>query len=89
MDDLEIQKQKANVASLSIISNSVLVVLKAAIGILIGSVSVLSEAIHSGMDLVATIIAFVPLEYLAKKLMRGIHSGMPRWKTFPLLPKHY
>ena len=75
MDDLEIQKQKANVASLSIISNSALVVLKAVIGILIGSVSVLSEAIHSGMDLVAAIIAFVAVRISGKKADEGHPFG--------------
>jgi cation diffusion facilitator family transporter len=52
------QRKKSRVAALSVISNSVLVLLKAIVGILIGSVSVLSEAIHSGMDLVAALIAF-------------------------------
>ena len=52
------QGKKSRVAALSVISNTVLVLFKAAVGILIGSVSVLSEAIHSGMDLVAALIAF-------------------------------
>ena len=43
---------------LSVISNSTLVVFKLLIGLLIGSVSVISEAIHSGVDLVASLIAF-------------------------------
>lgn len=57
--DLDIQKQKTGVATLSVVSNSVLVLFKAVVGILIGSVSVLSEAIHSGMDLLASVIALV------------------------------
>jgi cation diffusion facilitator family transporter len=52
------QRKKSRVAALSVISNTVLVLFKAFVGILIGSVSVLSEAIHSGMDLVAALIAF-------------------------------
>ncbi|MEI7502523.1 MAG: cation diffusion facilitator family transporter [Paludibacter sp.] len=43
---------------LSVISNTTLVVFKLIIGIIIGSVSVISEAIHSGVDLVAAIIAY-------------------------------
>ncbi len=42
---------------LSVASNSTLVVFKVIVGILIGSVSIISEAIHSGMDLLAAIIA--------------------------------
>jgi len=52
------QREKSRVAALSVAFNSVLVLFKAIVGILIGSVSVLSEAIHSGMDLVAALIAF-------------------------------
>jgi cation diffusion facilitator family transporter len=51
-------KQKIAVVSLSVISNTVLVLLKVTVGILIGSVSVISEAIHSGVDLLAAVIAF-------------------------------
>lgn len=43
---------------ISVVSNSSLVVLKLIVGIFIGSVSVISEAIHSGVDLVAALIAF-------------------------------
>jgi len=52
------QRKKTRVAALSVISNTVLVVFKAIVGVVIGSVSVLSEAIHSGIDLIAALIAF-------------------------------
>ncbi|MBC7339714.1 MAG: cation transporter [Firmicutes bacterium] len=45
-------------ARVSVVSNSLLVAVKLAAGLVMGSVSVLSEAIHSGMDLVAAGIAF-------------------------------
>lgn len=51
-------KRKSRVAVLSIVSNSTLVVFKLIVGLMIGSVSVLSEAIHSAVDLVAALIAF-------------------------------
>lgn len=50
--------EKIKAARLSIISNSVLVCLKLGVGLSIGSVAVISEAIHSATDLVASIIAF-------------------------------
>jgi len=50
--------RRVKVALLSIISNSALITMKVIAGILSGSVSIISEAIHSGMDLVASIIAF-------------------------------
>ncbi|MCL5958289.1 MAG: cation diffusion facilitator family transporter [Chloroflexi bacterium] len=50
--------RKSNAAALSIASNSLLILLKVVIGISIGSVSVISEAIHSSIDLMAAVIAF-------------------------------
>jgi cation diffusion facilitator family transporter len=52
-----INSQKSSVAMFSVISNSILVILKLAVGLMIGSVSVISEAIHSSVDLLAAIIA--------------------------------
>ncbi len=49
-------KQRA--AFLSVLSNSGLLLLKIAVGLLINSISVISEAIHSAMDLVSSLIAF-------------------------------
>lgn len=57
-----LQQRKENVALLSVVSNSVLVAVKTIVGILIGSVSIISEAIHSGMDLLAAIIAMVSVK---------------------------
>ena len=52
-----VDKKKSSVALLSVISNTTLVLLKLSVGIIIGSVSVISEAIHSGVDLLAAVIA--------------------------------
>jgi cation diffusion facilitator family transporter len=54
----ELNREKTSIARLSILSNLTLVILKLVVGFLIGSVSVISEAIHSGIDLVAAIIAY-------------------------------
>lgn len=55
---MDMQRSKERVALLSIASNSTLVALKLCIGVAIGAVSIISEAIHSGVDLVAALIAF-------------------------------
>ncbi|MBM7855254.1 cation diffusion facilitator family transporter [Desulfohalotomaculum tongense] len=57
---------KIKVARLSIISNTLLTAGKLAVGLLMGSVSVLSEAIHSGLDLLAAIIAFLSVRQSGK-----------------------
>jgi cation diffusion facilitator family transporter len=49
---------KVKIARLSIFSNTLLILMKLAVGIVSGSVSIISEAIHSSMDLIAAIIAF-------------------------------
>ena len=49
---------KTSIARLSILSNTGLFLLKLVVGVALGSVSIISEAIHSGMDLFASIIAF-------------------------------
>lgn len=49
---------KVRVARLSIGSNSLLIIMKLVVGVISGSVSIISEAIHSSMDLVAAIIAY-------------------------------
>ena len=49
---------KVRAAGLSIVSNSLLIILKLIAGVFSGSVSIISEAIHSGMDLLASFIAF-------------------------------
>ncbi|MGB4293094.1 MAG: cation diffusion facilitator family transporter [Bacteroidales bacterium] len=49
---------KVKVARLSVMSNTFLIVLKLVAGLISGSVSIISEAIHSSMDLIAAVIAF-------------------------------
>lgn len=58
--------RKVKVALISIISNTTLIILKIIAGILSGSVSIVSEAIHSGMDLVASIVAFFSVKQSSK-----------------------
>ncbi len=54
--------KKSNVALLSVFSNVLLIFLKGLAFLVTGSVSVLSEALHSGMDLIAALIAFLSLK---------------------------
>ena len=50
---------KSKAAALSIASNSVLIALKLAAGAITGSIAIVTEAVHSLIDLVASVIAFV------------------------------
>jgi cation diffusion facilitator family transporter len=49
---------KVSIARLSILSNTCLIIMKLVVGLVSGSVSIISEAIHSSMDLMAAVIAF-------------------------------
>ena len=50
------RKQRA--AWLSIVSNTTLIVLKVVAGVITGSVAIITEAVHSSIDLVASIVAY-------------------------------
>lgn len=54
----EMDALKKQTAWMSIVSNTVLVILKLAVGLYVGALSLISEAIHSGVDLIAAFIAF-------------------------------
>ena len=54
------EKQKA--ALLSIYSNTALIIFKIIAGILMNSISVISEAIHSGIDLIASFVAYFSIK---------------------------
>src|SRR5579872_6338537 len=51
-------QRKAGAAALSVVSNSVLILAKVVAGTVTGSVAILTEAVHSSIDLVASIVAF-------------------------------
>ena len=54
------KKEKA--ALLSVVSNTILVVIKLAAGILTESISILSEALHSATDLFASFVAYASIK---------------------------
>lgn len=50
--------RKARAARISIVSNTGLIALKVVAGILTGSVAIITEAVHSAVDLVASVVAY-------------------------------
>jgi cation diffusion facilitator family transporter len=71
----DVQRRKNRAALISIASNSFLVAAKLLVGFLIGSVSVISEAIHSGVDLVAAAIALYSVRTSSKPADPGHPFG--------------
>jgi cation diffusion facilitator family transporter len=72
---MDAQRRKVAVAALSVASNTTLVALKVVVGLLIGSVSVISEAIHSGVDLLAAVIALFAVRTASKPADEGHPFG--------------
>jgi len=50
--------RKRRAAALSIASNVTLIALKLAAGVVTGSVAIVTEAVHSGVDLIASVVAY-------------------------------
>ena len=68
-----ILSSKTGVAGLSVLSNSLLIVIKLMAGIVTGSISIVTEAIHSVLDLVAAVITLITVRI----------SGRPADKDHP------
>src|SRR5471030_2865520 len=66
---------KVKVARLSLLSNTILIIMKLIVGLFTGSVSIISEAIHSTMDLLAAIIAFFSVKISDKPADNDHHYG--------------
>lgn len=60
--NIENAKNKQTAAGISMVSNSVLIAVKLIAGFVSGSISIISEAIHSFSDLLASFIAFVSVK---------------------------
>ena len=52
-------RTKSGAAALSIASNSILIAIKLAAGAITGSIAIVTEAVHSLIDLIASVVAFV------------------------------
>jgi len=57
---------KEKTARLSVASNTFLVATKLAVGVAIGSVGIISEAIHSAIDLIAAVVAYFSVRQSAR-----------------------
>lgn len=54
----ELRGKKSAAAAVSVASNTILIGFKIVAGALTGSIAILTEAIHSGVDLIASVVAF-------------------------------
>lgn len=57
--DVSDGRRKTRAAALSIASNATLIVLKLIAGVITGSIAIITEAVHSSIDLLASVVAFL------------------------------
>ncbi|HQH21679.1 MAG TPA: cation diffusion facilitator family transporter [Thermoleophilia bacterium] len=74
-DDPGTHRRKTRAAALSIASNAVLIAFKLVVGLLSGSIAIISEALHSGSDLAAALIAFWSVRQAARPPDERHHYG--------------
>jgi cation diffusion facilitator family transporter len=72
---------KQRTAALSVASNSALIILKAIAGTITGSVALLTEAIHSSIDLVASIVAFFSVRKAGEPADESHRYGHERFEN--------
>jgi len=77
-----IVREKKFAAALSILSNTTLIILKFIAGFLTGSIGIISEAIHSGSDLLASIITFFSVSESSKPADEDHQFGHGKFEDF-------
>jgi cation diffusion facilitator family transporter len=70
-----LDRLKEKTAGISVIGNTGLLLMKFIVGFAINSVSIISEAIHSSMDLLAAVIAFISVRKSAEPPDTGHSFG--------------
>lgn len=73
--------RRKNAARLSVFSNICLIAAKLSVGLAIGSVSVISEAVHSSVDLIAAVIALVAVRIAARPADRSHPYGHGKFEN--------
>jgi cation diffusion facilitator family transporter len=68
-------REKRQIALLSVLAAVFLTSLKTIVGVLTGSLGILSEALHSGLDLLAAVITFFSIKFSDKPPDREHHYG--------------
>ncbi|MGN6286169.1 MAG: cation diffusion facilitator family transporter [Afipia sp.] len=76
---------KQNVAAVSIVASASMAAAKFAVGIAIGSIAMISEALHSSIDLVATIITWIVVRIADKPADAEHHYGHGKLESLSAL----
>jgi cation diffusion facilitator family transporter len=75
------ERARSRAAAVSIASNTALILLKVVAGLLTGSVAILTEALHSGIDLLASLIAFFSVRRAEEPADAGHRYGHDKFEN--------
>ncbi len=78
-------KEKENVAILSVIAAAALVLLKTIVGIATGSLGIISEALHSALDLIAAAITWLAVKFSDRPADNDHNFGHGKMENFSAL----
>ncbi|MFZ4707705.1 MAG: cation diffusion facilitator family transporter, partial [Bacteroidales bacterium] len=76
------EKEKKRVAGISVFAAIFLTGFKLVIGLLTGSLGILSEALHSGLDLVAAVITYFSVRISDRPADKKHHFGHGKIENF-------
>jgi cation diffusion facilitator family transporter len=76
---------KQQVAAISIVASASMAAIKFAVGIAIGSIALISEALHSSIDLVATVITWIVVQISDKPADAEHHYGHGKLESLSAL----
>lgn len=79
------EQEKSKVAFVSVLAAIFLTIFKFIIGVITGSIGILSEALHSGLDLVAVIVTFFAIKISNKPSDKDHHYGHGKIENFSAL----
>lgn len=85
MENKTLTYEKKFAAVISIVSNTLLILLKLIAGIVSGSIGIISEAIHSGSDLLASLITFFSVSESSKPADNDHQFGHGKYEDFASL----
>ncbi|MEI6696996.1 MAG: cation diffusion facilitator family transporter [Bacteroidota bacterium] len=80
-EDLVAQKEKKKVALISVIAAIIITTGKLIIGLLTGSIGILSEALHSGLDFVAAVITYFAVKISDKPADKDHQYGHGKFEN--------
>src|SRR5579883_1350069 len=81
----EAPTNKSRVAAISVFASAAMAVAKFAVGILIGSLALISEALHSSVDVIATIITWMVVRVSDRPADAEHHYGHGKLESISAL----